>query len=95
MTWQNIPCQWDNIHKKHVMIVKFFVVGIGLNGNKSMNITNVYSPKQNQYTSHGNWNPNFLHSPINNYKLHVWENHNWFGYNCDVLSQEFKDFRKI
>ncbi len=36
------------------MIVKFFVVGTGLNGNKSMNITNVYSPKQNQYTSHGN-----------------------------------------
>jgi hypothetical protein len=40
--------------QKHVMIVKFFVVGTGLNGNKSMNITNVYSPKQNQYTSHGN-----------------------------------------
>jgi hypothetical protein len=39
---------------KHVMIVKSFIDGIGLNGNKFMNNTNVYSPKQNQYTSHGN-----------------------------------------
>ncbi len=39
---------------KHVKIVKSSIVSIGLNGNKFMNITNVYSPKQNQYTSHGN-----------------------------------------
>jgi hypothetical protein len=38
---------------KHVMIVKSFIDGIGLNANKFMNI-NVYSPKQNQYTFHGN-----------------------------------------
>jgi hypothetical protein len=31
-----------------------FIVGIGLNGNKFMNNINVYSPKQNQYTSHSN-----------------------------------------
>ncbi len=51
------------------MIVKSFIVGIGLSENKFMNNTNVYSPKQNQYTFHGNWNPNFLHSPSNNFKL--------------------------
>jgi hypothetical protein len=39
---------------KHVMIVKSFNVGIGLNGNKIMNNINVYSPKQDWYTSHGN-----------------------------------------
>ncbi len=52
------------------MIVKSFIVSIGLNGNKFMNNINVYSPKQNQYTSHSNKNPSFLHNPGNNYKLH-------------------------
>ncbi len=52
------------------MNVKSFILGIGLNGNKFMNIIIVYSLKQNQYTSHGNWNPNFLHSLSNNFKFH-------------------------
>jgi hypothetical protein len=63
---------------KHVMIVKSFIVGIGLNWNQFMNNINVYSPKINKYTFHGNWNPNFLRSSSNNYKLHEWQNHNWF-----------------
>jgi hypothetical protein len=29
------------------MIIKNFIVGIGLNGNKFINNINVYSPKQN------------------------------------------------
>jgi hypothetical protein len=36
------------------MIVKSFIVGIGLNGNKILNNINVYLPKQNQYTYHSN-----------------------------------------
>jgi hypothetical protein len=36
------------------MTVKSFIVGIGLNANNFINNINVYSPKQNQYTSHGN-----------------------------------------
>jgi hypothetical protein len=39
---------------KHVMIIKSFMIDIGLNGNKFMNNTNVYSLRQNQYTYHGN-----------------------------------------
>jgi hypothetical protein len=50
------------------MNVKKIILGIGLNGNKFMII--VYSLKQNQYTSHGNWNPNFLNSLSNNFKFH-------------------------
>jgi hypothetical protein len=65
------------------MIVKSFIVSIGLNGNKFMNNINVYSPKQNQYTSHSNKNPSFLHNPGNNYKLHEWKNHNWFD--ADIM----------
>ncbi len=68
---------WNNIHES-VMTVKSFIVGIGLNVNKFISNTNVYSPKKIQYTFHGNWNLNFLHNPGNNYKLHKWENHNWF-----------------
>jgi hypothetical protein len=30
------------------MIIKSIIVNIGLNGNKFMNNTNVYSPKQNK-----------------------------------------------
>jgi myo-inositol-1-phosphate synthase len=67
------------------MIVKIFIVGIGLNANKFINNINVYSPKQNQYTSRGNWNPNFLHKLGNNYKLHEWENHNWFDVDIIVM----------
>ncbi len=52
------------------MIIKSFIIDIGLNGNKFMNNTNVYSLRQNQYTYHGNQNPNFLYSLDNNYKLH-------------------------
>jgi len=63
---------------KHVMTIKSFIVGIGLNGNKFMNIIIIYSLKQNQYTFHGNWNPKFLHSSRNNCKVHEWQNHNWF-----------------
>jgi hypothetical protein len=37
---------------KHVMIIKSIIVDIGLNWNKFMNNTNVYSPKQKEYTSH-------------------------------------------
>jgi hypothetical protein len=44
---------------KHILIVKDFIVDIGhgLNGNKFMNTTNVYSPQQKEYTYHKkDWN---------------------------------------
>jgi hypothetical protein len=42
---------WNDMHEN---TVKSFIFSIGLNGNKFMNTTNVYSPKKFQYTSHGN-----------------------------------------
>ncbi len=84
---------------KHVMTVKSFIVGIGLNGNKFMSNINLYSLKQKQYISHGNWYPNFLHSLGNNCKLHEWQNHNWFDVNTIVMyyhksSKALKHFNK-